>query len=705
MKKGFKILLVIVIAGAAGGLIYWQVIKKKVVRQSIEKTITKKTDSLYYLHYDSSRIDEIGGNATFYNVVLQSDSAQKALLNSTDSLPNALYNIRVKQASASGVDIVGFLQKQQIAAGKIRLLKPVIQVINTGADNPKQFTMNDTLELYQKILGKFKSIKANVIQIDSGTVLFTNRAGKTQTAVENINITLNNFLVDSTKNYQNVISYFIKDVKATVENILLPPSKNNTRLNLEKIEYDAGEKKLLIKTIKQYEVNNIRPVTELKNIRVNELNTDAFIVHHQLKAGQIGCDGGVVTVYTKKNTGKSKAGDRSLELSTDMFDRAQIGGVSLGSTKLIIVNKDQPGAQPFVLNNAHFKVTKMLNIQEGITINNIINNAEWELTADGFSLDTKNKLYKMTVGNFIISNAASIIKVKNFLLKPVLTEQQSAQQNRFQHDIYNLALNDIVLSGVNIKKLVSDQALEIENASFQPIIKIFNDRTLPPEGKSKVGNYPQQQILKLPFPVYIRSVKISNASVSYRERSVKSKMTGNVFFNDINATLLNVTNIPERIKANALFKLDATAKFLGKGDVITEWRFPLNADNGAFSISGKLKDMSAATLNPIIEPLAMASVKDGQIDEVSFTMDGTDTKAVANILFLYRDLKMDMLKKGDDQELEKKGFMSMLANLLIKNKNTDRVNNREITNERDTTRSFFNLVWKTIYAGAKKTAK
>lgn len=705
MKKVFKILIVLVAAGAIGGYIFWQYNKKKIVRDSIENAIAKKSDSLYYIHYDSSRLDEINGNATFYNVVLQSDSAQKRLLNSTDSLPNVMYNIRIKQVAANGVDIAGLLRNEKVAANKIILINPVIQIINTGADKPRPFTINDTLELYQKILGKFKSINADTILVTNGMLLITNKTGQAQTTFENINITLNNFRVDSTKNYESIISYFIKDIRATVGNIQLPTSKNDTRINLEKVDYNAAKRSLHISAIKQYQVNNMNAVTDLKNIQVSELNTDAFIIRQRLKAGEISCDGGLVTIFVKKNSVKSNTRDQSIELSTDMIDQAQVDGINLGKTKVIIAGKGDRGKAPFILNNVIFKVTKMRGINEGTTtINSLINNAQWQLSADGFSFITKNKLYKISVGDFMIDNAASAIKIKYVLLKPLLSERQFVKQSRHQKDQYNLTVNNIILSGVNIKRLLSNEELDVESASFKPILKIFNDRTLPPDSSNKIGKYPHQSLLHLPFPLFIHSVKIINGSVSYREKALKSKLTGNVFFNGINATIVNVTNIPARIKANPLLKLNATAKFLGMGNLSTGWQFPLNASNGAFDIKGRLAEMNAIALNPIIEPLAMASVKGGIIDEVVFDMDGNDTKASGNILFLFHDLKMDILKLGDDAVLKKMGLVSLLANTMIKNENTSSANNKKIIYDRDIYKSFFNLVWKTIFAGAKNTA-
>ena len=487
MKKAIKIVAVVLIACMLGGYIYWQANKHRIIRESIAEAIAKKTDSLYYLHYDSSRIDELNGNASFYNVTLQSDSAQKALLNSTDSLPANLFNIHVREIKITGADIPGLLQKQDLAAKQIELIVPVIQVIHTGAEAGVKFTAQDTLELYKKLLGRFKRIEAGRIEVVNGTVLFTNKEGKVQTTLENIGVGLNNFMVDSTKDYHNLISYFIKDVRVTVDNIQLPATNNGTRMNLEKLEYNAPQRYLFVKSITQYPIDKIKAVTELKNIRVNGLSTDAFILQQRLKAGQISCDGGLITIYVKNKVGDKKLGDKSIELSTDIIDQAQVDGLSLGSTRLIIANQEKPHEPPYVLENARFKLTKMLRVGEGMTISNVISNADWELSADGFFVNTKNNLYTMRFGDFTVNSAASRISISSFSLKP---RNPRKQQSRFQHDVFDLNFNKIELTGVNIKKLISYNELEVDLISLQPAIRIYNDRTLPAESKSKLGRLP-----------------------------------------------------------------------------------------------------------------------------------------------------------------------------------------------------------------------
>lgn len=702
MKLIFKYLIAAIIVGAIAGYIYWQKNKKTIIKESIENVVQKKTDSLYFIHYDSLNIDEVNGNASFYKVMLQSDSVQKAMLNNNDSLPNALYNIRVDEVRAMGVDMAGLLQKQDVAAKSILLNKPVIQIINTGADNPKPFTYNDTLELYKKITGKFKSIRADTIQVINGTVLITDKKGKALTTLENINITLYNFLIDSTRNYQNIISYFIKDVKATVENIQLPASKNGSRVNITKLLYDAPQKILHVSSIQQYKAGNTTPVVDVKNVQVNQLNTDAFIVNQQLKAGLITCDGGLITVYRKKK--KKVSGEEAIEISSDLIDEAQIGGIKLAGTKIIVKNPDDVKEPPFIINDVTFSASKVLSLSDGSTINNLINNAEWELSAGSFAFVTKEKLYQFSAAGLQLNNKAGTIKIKQVLLKPLVTEAEFVKLSTVQRDRLDFNFSNIFLKGVNFKKLVSSKILEIETASLQPVLKISDDRTLPFNTVSRVGKYPQQALAQLAFPFFIKKIIVNNGAVFYTEKARKSEMTGTPDFTHINAVINNVTNIPAKINANKIMRVNATAVFLGIASIKTQWLLPLNLHDSVFTISGEVGPMDATVLNKITEPLGMVSIKKGKINKLVFDIKCNNYKAEGTATFLYNDLKVKVLKMTDD-ELKKRGLVTFLANTLIKNDNPNN-NNVYVGNidfKRDIYKSFFNLLWKSIFDGVKKT--
>lgn len=385
-------------------------------------------------------------------------------------------------------------------------------------------------------------------------------------------------------------------------------------------------------------------------MQVSQLNTDAFILFQQLKAGLVTCDGGLVTIYKKSK--KLQSGDEAIVLTNDLIDEAQIGGIQLGKTKIVVINTSKPGQPPFVINDVKFTVSNISSNTNGSTLSELVNNAAWELSASGFSFINKQKIYRFIVEGLQLNNKTGTVKVNRIFYKPLLTEAAFVNINKVQKDRYDLSFSNINLTGVNFKKLISDNVIEMEQASLQPVLKIFNDRTLPFDTTSKVGKYPHQSLLKVPFRMYVKKVVVNNGAVFYKERGRKSKKTGVVNFTSINAQINNVTNIAERIKINGTLHLNVKARFLNSADIVTEWLLPLTKIDTAFTVSGNMGGMAATILNSITEPLGMVSVKKGKINNVVFDIKGNNYKSRGHTTFLYNDLSVTVLKMNENDELK-----------------------------------------------------
>ncbi|MEP7254713.1 MAG: hypothetical protein ABI666_03000, partial [Ferruginibacter sp.] len=219
MKKFIKIFLVILALALIGGWLYWQQHKKGIIKNSIENAISKGTDSLYFIHYDSSSIDEVNGNASFYNVDLQSDSLQAQLFKFDTASSATLYNIHIDEVSISGANIRGLMSNTSVEAATILIRHPVVYIIRSGKREKKILNSNDSLAIYEKLIGKFESIHAGEIIIENGNLYFADKTGEPHTALKEISVQLKNFRIDSTRDYQNIISYFIKDIVAKVKEV------------------------------------------------------------------------------------------------------------------------------------------------------------------------------------------------------------------------------------------------------------------------------------------------------------------------------------------------------------------------------------------------------------------------------------------------------------------------------------------------------
>jgi hypothetical protein len=422
-----------------------------------------------------------------------------------------------------------------------------------------------------------------------------------------------------------------------------------------------------------------------------------------LKAGMITCDGGIITIY--KSGGKSTNKNPEINFSSDLIDEVAVDGMNLKSTNVIIIDTSNSKEKPFILNDVQFAVSKVNNVTDGSKISDIISNAAWQLSVKSFSFSTKDKLYDINITGVQLDNVKQTIDVGSANVQPRLSEAQFVKQSIHQRDRFDFTFDNINLQGVNFKKFINDNIIEISSGSLQPIIKVYNDRTLPPDTSSKVSKYPNQQLVKLNFPFYIKELKVKNGYVSYNEKSKQSLKAGTVFFSNINATLTNITNIDERVKANEILTLKATALFMGAGKLVSQWKLPLNLADTSVIITGSLGAMNTAVLNPLVEPLGMVSIKSGNINRLIFTIHGGNYRSTGKILFLYNDLHIKVLKKDKENNLKSKNLESIIADAAIKSDNPLKGENRTgaINYSRDTTKSFFNFLWKSVFAGVKKT--
>ncbi|MBL0144795.1 MAG: hypothetical protein IPP48_02585 [Chitinophagaceae bacterium] len=396
----------------------------------------------------------------------------------------------------------------------------------------------------------------------------------------------------------------------------------------------------------------------------------------------------MLTFYTKP---KNDAGysNSEIEIDNNYFDEAQVNKVDVGNTKILIYNKAKPGKAPIVINHVKFNASEIQKLHSGTNLKNLISNSNWQLSGDGFSFLTENSRYKVNVGAFIINNNNASLLIKNFTVKPQVNEVAFSKTITHQQDLYNLEFNNIQLTDIDTRLLMTQLKLEAAEANLQPFIKIYRDRTIAEDLSSKVGKYPQQLMQTIKFPFNIKKINIRNGLIVYTEKAFISQKIGTVFFKNINSSISNVTNIRNVISSNNLLILDATAGFMGISKLHSVWKLALNNSDGNFEISGSVGGFDAVSLNPMIEPLGMTSIKKGRVNKLTYNLTGNNYSAKGSETFLYNNLKIEVLKL-DSGDVKKKGLQTFLANALMKNNNPTNgvTRTEEIDYKRDITKSF-----------------
>jgi hypothetical protein len=332
---------------------------------------------------------------------------------------------------------------------------------------------------------------------------------------------------------------------------------------------------------------------------------------------------------------------------------------------------------------------------------------EISVACDRFTWQSRNGLYNYQVNSFKLQSSSSAMTMGSFFVRPTFSEDVFVKKFPVQKDRFDFTLHNIEFRNTTFSRLLEEsiiaETLLVGSASFD----IYRDRNRPEDKSSKLGNYPHQEIQKIPIPFEIKTVVIRNADIEYKEKSAITHQPGRVKLINASARITNITNRKASIARNNLMKVDMQGNLLGKISMSAKWTFYLGNTNGRFSVSGRAGSGKATDLNVLVVPMGPVEFKSGEINSLSFDLSGSDDMMKGKVDLLYKDFHVALLKKdADSVHFKRKKVTSLFANMKIKNNNPedDRKPARtaSIYIQRDVTRSMFNLVWKGMFAGIKE---
>jgi hypothetical protein len=704
MKKTVKIIVAIVLLSGVFGYLYWQKNKNKIVKDLIVNSVSNLSDSLYILQYDSSMVDEVNGEAYFENVSIKSDSLHLNNLKIDNHLPDILMELHVKSISAKGLDIPLAVNAKKIIAKKIILNSPNIVIIST---RKQVFKKEDTIAIFRKILGNYNSIRAENIEVINATFTHQNMNGVVNTKITKVNLSFTNITVDSTKDYNNVISYFINNMKANVAEIFINQPNRNSSVVINNVHYDAVEKNILIDKISTIAEGKNEDRLLITKLKLEDLNIRDFIEEQTISVGNICTEECMLTLFiNKKNSRKTDVNKmKSFDLPNDYFYKIKIGGISIGKSTLILRNRTELDKPPIRINGFTFELSKNMKINERSTLRSILDSAKWNMEVEDFTLKSKDNNYTILFQGLKIDKATSKAIIQTIKVKPTLNEEALTNKFTYQKDIYNIEMNNLKLEGVDINQFINKSSLHIQELELHLVLKVYHDRSPRENPQSKVGKYPHQLLLNIDLPLNINKAIIKNSLASYRERSKETQEVGNVFFTNIEGEVNNITNLSAFIKQNPICVLKGIGLIQGKAKCNTKWRLFLDAKNGQFEFNGQIGAINFTDFNPLIKPLGLTTIE-GQLNSIKFSMAGNDNRTKGDLTMLYNDLKLETFDFDTVTHLYKsKRTKSAVSNLFVKNNNPDKGETRlaKISVERNIQKSFFNLIWKGVYDGIQNT--
>lgn len=707
LRKKFIFIVAGILLLAIAGYFVWQKYKYKIVEKTLSAKVQEQTNGLYTIRYDSLSFDEVTGYASIKNIRLIPDTSLAKSL-SVEKMPDLLIDATIQSITVTGVKTAKALEGNAIQGDSIIIEHPQLTIYALKPLQKNSMIQMEANNIYKQILGKLDYIKVGFVFINNANATEYNFFKKNKNFdFIGGKLLLDDVLIDSTHNLDTTRILFCKQAAFTVDSFF---SYNHDRkqLSVKKIHFLGKQKQLLFDQISlnRFANDTSGPIRLLDadKLTLNGVQSNEIVKNKNLAVDSIQCNS--ITFYQLPLENLKTSGKKA---STDADST---GFVNVYGVALKYLNFPKVTFVPFAESNFSTGTIsiKVKDVMAGriydIQQYPMDFTREAEVDIDRFSLKSKNGLYTFNAKNARLNSLTKQLDIGSFDIDPFAGEKQFASHFDYQTDRYDVHFEGISLRNINmndlIDKTISASDLDIDKT----VARIYHDLHKPLRQKSKVGNYPSQLLQKINLPINIPSLMLKDASIEYRENEVVSDSIGVVSFPNSTLHVTNVTNIPALIKKNNKLNIAFQSKILGAIPITGNFAFFLNSTHGNFLTNAHASSFDATVLNKVSIPMALIQINSGKINSLDFNFKGNDTMAHGKFVMKYDDLKIDVLKKDkSSNDLKKRGLATFAANLVIANSNPAQSGLRTQNPEykRNIYKSFFNLVWKTIFTGMKET--
>lgn len=706
IKRILFILLGIIVLIIAGYFV-WQKYKYQIVRKTVETTIAAQTDSLYTVKYDSLYFDAVTGNASINNIRIIPDTTRaKRLIG--EKMPDFMLDVSIHSLTITGVATAKAFSGTKIEADSVIIHDPVITLYSMRPLQKGTKIESEAGSFYKDILGKLKLIKVGFVFIDNVDVNGIDFISK----YKNFDFIdgkflLENVLIDSSHNYDTSRVLFCKQAAFTVDSFF-SYDHDRKEFDIKGVNFLGREKQLLFDEIAinrfENDTSSGTRLLDAKSLKLSGVNSNQVVKNKNIFVDTILCQKINLYELPAENL-KTTGGDKSK--SSDSMGFAHVYGIYMLHLNFPNVSFIPFAESKYAVGNIAVKVDEVKTDQiVKLETHPMDYTKEAEVAISSFSIKSKDNHYKFDFKDIVLNSLAKELRIGSFDIIPFLGEKQFAdhfpvQTDRYEVSMKGISLNDIDMNGL-IDKRFEAASLAIENINAQ----FSRDRHKPLKKESKVGNYLSQMLAKLDQPINIAKASFNNASIEYREDEPNTDKVGDVTFENTSFGISNITNMPDAIKKNGQMIISFDTKVLGQIPLKGNFNFKLDSENGSFTTTGHAGAFDANVLNKISIPMGLIKINTGKINSLDFKIRGNDTKASGDLVMQYNDLNVDVMKiDKDTKKIKKRGLLSLAANMVVKDSNPESGDLRKETPEynRDIYKSFFNLVWKTVFTGMKQT--
>lgn len=610
------------------------------------------------------------------------------------------FQITIPKLTLTGVDIPSAYYSSNINVKEILASRPKVEIYSQkGKTKPLDFK-----ELTIPLPSEVNALKVDKVHLDNGEVVTYRIQDNSHTQTSSFTLDL----ITEGITLSQLEELNAKNISARLTNFQLILDGKSHEIKVDELLYDKEPKTIDIRNLR---VNPSKWGTpdnqfsfQVPSIKFRGFETDLAYQENIYQFSLIDVDAPSIKINLK-DTLKSGGLEKLRELDFYPYLEAYLDQLNIGTLSLNNANIDFQAIAKGLKHEDINIALKNIKIGKNQPPNRLLNSEYIELKTYNIQRNSKNNWYSFLIDTFLYSSANNSLELLNIHINPRYSKVDLARLAGNQTDILNSEIESIKLSDVDIDKWLAEKSIEAGllqiGSSTTTIFRNkrypFNDKQVPP--------LPQEMLSSIPYPFTVDSVIMHPAMVTYSELLDISDEPATISFNNLNASLGRVSNIPAIVNKNPLISIKANALINDAGELNAVINFDLSDNKHHHTVTGSLQPMPMNAFNNFTEKAAFVTVEEGQMNRFNFELELDNQLATGLLWFGYDNLKVAVID-FEDGLIKKEGFASLMANSLLvnsKNPKGKELIPENIAYTRDSQRSILNYWWKAIFSGTKKS--
>lgn len=608
-----------------------------------------------------------------------------------EGLPN-IYQVYTPDLTITGLNTYELYEDKVLDVERVMVSDPVIKMVNYPELEKEEIDSLAQADLYLLISDRLEALRIRSLMLVNGQFKFNEnnqRTGNTLSA-QDIIVLITNFQLDSAARSKTDNPFYADDIDIGINirdySFILPDS--TYAVTIGDIGVSTSDSSINLRGIQitpiysNPKVREAHQVFELfiPAVRLVGLNTSEIYFEKVLNLEELQLQRPQITMFTReKREGQASLKDLDLyEAFKPYFHRISLQRFEIEKGNLEERFAVGISATPLRLPGFSVELERFLLDPLGmVRPDRMFYSDNFTLILDEYSIPVKDSIYHLSARNITVKSEDISVDMDSVRFVSNYTMEDYVAKYGFAIDNVDFLAPSMRVESVDLYALLQNQEFLAGHVRVDaPGVDIIKDKTLKRDPDRRPKS-PVELVRSLPMRMDIDSVSIRKGRVNYYEEVELMSRPGFIYLDNINAKVYNLTNNPRDLAGDKKLGLNLIGQALikGEGKLEVKLSYPLNDTAGTYTLEGSTGPMDLTSFNSILEASGVL-VRDGKALEMAFRMRGNSEEVRGRMWLQYQGLKVSVIEeketRTEKRQISRKGFVSALANTVVKSRNPRR---------------------------------